>query len=87
MTCVCRFIDPETDAASQKAGNFSAPRYYGARQARAERDRGLKKLRLRHAQAEPHSKLQKGPIKLALPLPGYIPLDESDSKVDILLAL
>lgn len=82
-----RFIDPETDAASQKAGTFSAPRYYGARQARAERDRGLKRVRLGHAQEEPHSKLQKGPTKLALPLPGFIPLDESDSKVNMLATL
>lgn len=82
-----RFIDPETDAASQKAGTFSAPRYYGARQARAERDRALKRLRLGHAKEEPHSKLQKGPIKLALPLPGFIPLDESESKVNMLASL
>ena len=76
-----RFIDPETDAASQATGSFRAPRYYGARQARAERDRGLKRLQLGHAQGEPHSKPQKGPAKLALPLPGFIPLDESDHKV------
>ena len=80
-------IDPETDAASQKAGSFRAPRYYGARQARAERDRALKRLRLGHAQEQPHSMLQKGPIKLALPLPGFIPLDESDSKVNMLASL
>ncbi|KAL3135501.1 hypothetical protein ABBQ38_005981 [Trebouxia sp. C0009 RCD-2024] len=76
-----RFIDPETDAASQATtGSFRAPRYYGARQARAERDRGLKRLQLGHAQGEPHSKLQKGPAKLALPLPGFIPLAESESQ-------
>lgn len=45
----CRFNDSETDAATQKAGGFSAPRYFGARQARAERDRSLKRLRLGHA--------------------------------------
>ena len=84
LTCLLlrRFIDPETDAASQKAGgSFNAPRYYGARQARAERDRALKRLRLGHAQEEPYSKLQRGSGKLTLPLPGFIPLDESDVKV------
>lgn len=81
---MCRFIDPETDAASQKAGgSLNTPRYYGARQARAERDRALKRLRLGHVQEEPHSKLQRGAGKLALPLPGFIPLDESDIKVAI----
>lgn len=82
-----RFIDPEADAASQKAGSFGAPRYYGARQARTERDRALKRLQLGHAQEQPHSKLQKGPVKLALPLPGFIPLDESESKVNVLASL
>ena len=77
----CRYIDPETDAASQKTGSFNAPRYYGARQARAERDRGMKRLRLGHAQEEPQSRSQKGTVRLALPLPGFIPLDESDSTV------
>ncbi|DBB01993.1 TPA: hypothetical protein ACH3X1_000578 [Trebouxia sp. C0004] len=53
-----RFVDPETDAATQKAGGFSAPRYFGARQARAERDRGLKRLRLGHALEGPQGRAE-----------------------------
>lgn len=62
--CCCRFIDPETDAATQKTGSFSAPRYFGAKQARAERDRSLKRLRLGHALQEPQGRAeQEGALK------------------------
>ena len=74
-------MDAETDAATQRQGNFSAPRYFGARQARAERDRGLKRLRLGQALQGPQGPKQKAPAKLALPLPAFIPLQEADRKV------
>ncbi|DBA66769.1 TPA: hypothetical protein ACH3X2_001915 [Trebouxia sp. C0005] len=97
-----RFNDPETDAAAQKAGGFSAPRYFGARQARAERDRSLKRLRLGHALEVPQGRAEqdkalkklrlghalegaqgfqeKGPAKLSLPLPVFIPLEPASKQ-------
>ncbi|DBB14987.1 hypothetical protein WJX82_009217 [Trebouxia sp. C0006] len=97
-----RFTDFETDAATQKTGSFSAPRYFGARQARAERDRGLKRLRLGHALEGPQGRAEqdkalkklrlghalegvqgvkeKGPAKLSLPLPVFIPLEQASKQ-------
>ena len=64
-------------------GAVRAPRYFGANQARAERNRGLKRLRLGHAQEALQSSNQKAlaNLSLSLPLPGFIPFQEHKRQV------
>ena len=76
-------MDAETDSASQRIGG-RLPRYWAPQQARLERDRGLRRVKLGHTpdtQAPP-------PSKLSLPLPAFIPLQELDIQVpDLVLVL
>lgn len=76
---MCRAMDPETDPASQKVGG-RLPRYWAPQQARLERDRGLRRVRLGHAAG-----VQADPIptagRLCLPLPAFIPLQELNTQV------
>lgn len=76
----CRGIDPEADAASLKGARLI--RYHTPQQARLERDRGLKKLKL--GRAAGLGAAQPPGSRLALPLPAYIPLSEFDKQVGAL---
>lgn len=66
-------MDAETDSASQRVGG-RLPRYWAPQQARLERDRGLRRVKLGHTQAAP-------PSRLSLPLPAFIPLQELGTQV------
>lgn len=76
---MCRAIDPETDPASQKLGG-RLPRYWAPQQARLERDRGLRRVRLGHA-ARLQTDSNATASSLNLPLPAFIPLQELEAQV------